>query len=92
LTGLGEEVLKNFLPLPNFEVTPLGSSPKGRFFILTQKTKSPESYIVVAYSVGLLIRRRNVTKTSTGGPPHSHKPLAQRVLIVAAETWFLLTG
>lgn len=62
------------------------------FYVMTQKRKSPASYIVVAYSVGLLICRTNVTKTSTGGPPHSHKPLAQRVLIVAAETWFLLTG
>lgn len=53
-------------------------------------SKDKKSCIV--YSVGLLICRTNVTKTSTGGSPHSHKPLAQRVLIVAAETWFLLTG
>lgn len=33
LTGLGEEVLKISLPLPNFEVTPLGSSLKCRCFL-----------------------------------------------------------
>lgn len=62
------------------------------FLFWLKRPKMPASHIVVAYSVGLLIRRTNVTKTSTGRPPHSHKLLAQRVLIVAAETWFLLTG
>lgn len=33
LAGLGEEVLNISLPVPNFEVTPLGSSPECRCFL-----------------------------------------------------------